>query len=63
MAEKNMDTDSVLKKSYQPIIVTSGDSYQPIPNGNIPKTFIPPKGGTGACAVEIKTVSIKTEKK
>jgi hypothetical protein len=63
MPEQNNDTGNVVSKSYQPTVVICGDSYQPVPNGSIPKTFFPPKGGTGACAVEIKTVSIKAGKK
>jgi hypothetical protein len=63
MPEQNKNTDNVLKKSYQPTVVPFGESYKPVPNGSIPKTFIPPKGGTGACSVEIKTVNINTEKK
>jgi hypothetical protein len=62
MPEQNKDTGNVLRKSYQHTVVPLGDCYQPIPKGNIPKTFLPPKGGTGACVVEMKTVSIKTEK-
>jgi len=64
MPEQDKDTGNVLRKSYQPTVVTAGDSYQPVPpKDNIPKTFLPPKGGTGARVVELKTVSIKTEKK
>ena len=63
MKEQNKNTGDVLRKSYQPTVVPLGESYQPIPKGTIPKNFIPPKGGTGACAVEIKTVNINTEKK
>jgi hypothetical protein len=63
MPEQNKDTGNVPRKSYQPTVVTLGNSYQPVPKGIIPKTFLPPKGGTGACVVEMKTVSIKTEKK
>ena len=61
MTEQNKDTGNVLRKSYQPTV--AGESYQPVPKGSIPKTFLPPKGGTGACVVELKTVSTKTEKK
>jgi len=63
MTEQNKDTGNVLRKSYQPAVQTHGICYQPIPNGAIPTTFLPPKGGTGARTVKIKTVSIKTEKK
>ena len=62
MPEQNKDTGNVLRKSYQPTVVPLGESYQPVPKGNIPKTFLPPKGGTGARVVELKTVSTKTEK-
>ena len=63
MSEQNNDTGNVLRKSYQPTVVPLGESYQPVPKGSIPKTFLPPKGGTGACTVELKTVNVKTEEK
>jgi len=62
MTEQNGEMGNVLRKSYQPVVHV-GDSYQPIPQGAIPTTFLPPKGGTGVRTVEIKTVSIKAEKK
>jgi hypothetical protein len=63
MPEQSNDTGNVVSKSYQPTVVTIGDCYKPVPKGNIPKTIIPPRGGTGACVIELKTVSIKKKKK
>jgi len=62
MTEQDKDTGNVLRKSYQPTVVPLGESYQPVLKGTSPKTFLPPKGGTGARVVELKTVSTKTEK-
>jgi hypothetical protein len=62
--ESNKKDDNVLRKSYQPTIV--GNSYRPIlREGESVKSFVPPKGGTGARILELKTVtpSVASQKK
>ncbi|MDR1747875.1 MAG: hypothetical protein LBR47_02315 [Spirochaetaceae bacterium] len=54
--------DKVVRKSYQPVL-SAGDSYQPVLSGKEPQKFVPPKGGTGARNVELKVVTVNTEKK
>jgi hypothetical protein len=42
----------------------AGNCYQPLlPQGGLPKSFTPPKGGTGARTIELKTVSVPVDKK
>ncbi|MDR0606647.1 MAG: hypothetical protein LBG80_20440 [Bacteroidales bacterium] len=49
---------------YTPDMHLVGDSYQPIPpQGVLAKSFTPPKGGTGARTIELKTVNIPMDKK
>jgi hypothetical protein len=41
-----------------------GNSYQPLPpQGALPKSFTPPKGGTGARTIALKTVNVPVDKK
>ena len=56
-------SDNVLRKSYQPTVLTLGNCYQPVLTGNVPKNIIPPKGGTGARNVQLKVATVSTEKK
>jgi hypothetical protein len=63
MSEKNDKGVTVLKKSYQPVIASVGDSYQPIPNDTAQKSFVPPKCGTAARVIQLKTVTPGTNKK
>ena len=55
--------DTVLRKNYQPTASQNGSSYQPVLNGNVPQNFVPPKGGTGVRSIELKVVTVSTEKK
>lgn len=59
MSDKN---DNVLQESYQQVSRV-GDSYEPILIGNEPKNFVPPKGVTGARNIDVKVVTVNTEKK
>jgi hypothetical protein len=63
MSDENANRIAILKKSYQPDIVFVGDSYQPIPKDTAPKSFVPPKGGTAARVIQLKTVAPATDKK
>jgi hypothetical protein len=65
MSDENNNETTVLKKSYQPTIACVGDSYQPIPKetATVPKSLVPPKGGTAARIIRLKTVTPRTDKK
>ena len=63
MSEKNDNGVTVLKKSYQPVIASVGDSYQPVPKDATLKSFVPPKGGTAARVIQLKTVTPGIDKK
>jgi hypothetical protein len=60
MAEDKKNSGS----DYTPMTHSVGDSYQPIPpQGGLPKSWTPPKGGTGARIIKLKTVSVPKDKK
>lgn len=48
---------------YTPATHFIGDCYQPIPpQGALPKSLTPPKGGTGARTFDLKTVRTAIDK-
>jgi hypothetical protein len=65
VSDENNNETTVLKKSYQPTIACVEDSYQPIPKetATVPKSLVPPKGGTAARIIQLKTVTPRTDKK
>lgn len=60
MSDKNDNTVGRIQDSYQPI---PGDSYRPIPTANSSQNIILPKGGTGARIIDLKVVTVNSEKK
>jgi hypothetical protein len=65
MSDENTNKIAKLKNSYQPTIACVGDSYQPIPKdtATVSKSLVPPKGGTAARVIQLKTVTPGTDKK